>query len=476
MDNELNNEEIIEEVTESVDVQLPDDNIVIQEPVQDELNKEVSINDLINQESLISSDNSENNTPLIDVENVNTSSKRIKFSYEILNSQGLKEKGYINGFSKEEVERFLLQGENEILKLNEANAFLTLTIGGDKLKYSELAFILTQLSTYLKAGISLIDSVKILTKQSQKPEQKRIFSNIALELLKGGTFSGALENQGSTFPKLLINMIKTAEATGDLASILDDMADYYTAIDRTRKAAVSAMTYPIFIMIFAFAVIIFILAYVIPEFTSLFEQNNAKIPALTQVVLNASDFLTNNAIFLLGGLLIVIVGFFICFKKIKGFRKTMQSLYMKIPVVGNIMIYKEVAMFTKTFASLLYHNVFITDSINILNNISNNEVYKEYIEESLNYLQKGDKISEAFKGKWAFPIVAYEMLVTGENTGKLNVMMDYVGKYYDDLHSNYVKRLNTFIEPLMIIFLAVVVGVVVLSVIIPMFSFYSQIA
>ena len=476
MDNELNNEEIIEEVTESVDVQLPDDNIVIQEPVQDELNKEVSINDLINQESLIATDNSDNPTPLIDVENVNTSNKRIKFSYEILNSQGLKEKGYINGFSKEEVERFLLQGDNEIIKLNAANSFLTLTIGGDKLKYAELAFILTQLSTYLKAGISLIDSVKILTKQSQKPEQKRIFSNIALELLKGGTFSGALENQGSTFPKLLINMIKTAEATGDLASILDDMAEYYTAIDRTRKAAVSAMTYPIFIMIFAFAVIIFILSYVIPEFTSLFEQNNAKIPALTQVVLNASDFLTNNAIFLLGGLLIVIIAFVICFKKVKGFRKTMQSLYMKIPVVGNIMIYKEVAMFTKTFASLLYHNVFITDSINILNNISNNEVYKEYIEESLNYLQKGDKISEAFKGKWAFPIVAYEMLVTGENTGKLNVMMDYVGKYYDDLHSNYVKRLNTFIEPLMIIFLAVVVGVVVLSVIIPMFSFYSQIA
>ena len=154
----------------------------------------------------------------------------------------------------------------------------------------------------------------------------------------------------------------------------------------------------------------------------------------------------------------------------------MQSLFMHIPVVGNITIYKETAMFTKTFASLLNHSVFITDSMAILGTVSTNEVYKDIINDSLDYLAKGAKISDSFKGKWAFPEIAYEMLVTGENTGRLPMMMDYVAKYYEDLHANTVKRLNTFIEPVMIIFLALIVGVVVLSVIIPMFSFYGQIA
>ena len=132
-------------------------------------------------------------------------------------------------------------------------------------------------------------------------------------------------------------------------------------------------------------------------------------------------------------------------------------------------------MFTKTFSSLLNHNVFITDSMKILSTVSTNEVYKDIIKDSLDYLAKGAKISDSFKGKWAFPIVAYEMLVTGENTGRLALMMDYVAKYYEDLHANMVKRINTFIEPVMIIFLAVIVGTVVLSVVIPMFSYYSQI-
>lgn len=148
---------------------------------------------------------------------------------------------------------------------------------------------------------------------------------------------------------------------------------------------------------------------------------------------------------------------------------------MRLPIVKNVVIYKEVAMFTKTFASLLNHDVFITDSMEILSNITTNEVYSDIIKESLDNLAKGARISDAFKGKWAFPVVAYEMLVTGENTGRLPVMMNHVAAYYDDLYSNYVKRLNTFVEPIMIILLAFIVGVVLLSVVIPMLSFNSQV-
>ena len=153
----------------------------------------------------------------------------------------------------------------------------------------------------------------------------------------------------------------------------------------------------------------------------------------------------------------------------------MQTIGMKLPGFGKIIIYREVTMFTKTFASLLNHNVFITDSMTILSTVSNNEVFKDIINESLEYLSKGAKISDAFEDKWAFPIVAYEMLVTGENTGRLPMMMTYVADYYQDLHANLVKRINTFIEPLLIIFIAIIVGIVVVSVVIPMFDFYGTV-
>ena len=226
----------------------------------------------------------------------------------------------------------------------------------------------------------------------------------------------------------------------------------------------------------AIAVITFILTYVVPTFVGIFEQNKAELPALTEIVLAVSDFLTTKGLYLVGIIIIILLTYIILFKKVKPFRKAMQTIYMKLPIVGNMIIYKEVAMFTKTFASLLNHNVYITDSMKILSQVTSNEVFTEIISDSLAYLSRGAKISDSFKGKWAFPVVAYEMLVTGENTGRLAVMMDYVANYYDDLHTNFIKRINTLIEPIMIVFLALVVGVVVLSVIVPMFSFYGQIA
>ncbi len=402
--------------------------------------------------------------------------KKTKFKYVAINQQQMKVSGYLDAYNRDEVVRYLQNENYQIIKVEPQNSFLTMEIGGgSKLKHSDLSFILTQLSTYLKAGIPLIDSIKILEKQSVKKDQRRIFSNITYELIKGESFSNALAAQGKVFPELLVNMVKTSELTGDLPEILDDMAEYYTTIDRTRKAAISAMTYPTIIFIFSIMVITFILIYIIPQFESMFTQNNATVPGITTFVLNTSHFITSNALYIIIGIILFILIYSLSFKHIKGFRKFMQSLFMRIPVVGNIIIYKEVAMFTKTFSSLLAHNVFITDSMKILSTVSTNEVYKDIIKESLDYLAKGAKISDSFKGKWAFPIVAYEMLVTGENTGRLALMMDYVAKYYEDLHANMIKRLNTFIEPLMIVFLALIVGTVVLSVIIPMFSFYSQI-
>ena len=404
-----------------------------------------------------------------------TVNKKKKYKYVIQNAKGKKINGYLDAYTKKEVASYLQNEGYNVLKVDEQNSILSMELGNRKLSYAELAFLLTQLSTYLKAGIPLIDSIKILEKQSVKPEKKRIYSNIIYELSKGESFSNALIAQGTVFPPLLINMVRTAELTGDLPEILDDMQEYYDSIDKTHKAAVSAMIYPTILFIFAMCVLVFIMAYVIPNFVTLFEQQNAELPAVTKVVMAISGFIVNYKDWLIGIILFLSLTGFLMYRHVKGFRKTLQTIIMKLPGFGNIVIYREVTMFTKTFASLLNHNVFITDSMEILSSVSNNEVFKDIISDSLEYLSKGAKISDAFEDKWAFPIVAYEMLVTGENTGRLPMMMSYVADYYGDLHANLVKRINTFIEPLMIIMIAVIVGIVVISVVVPMFDFYGTV-
>ena len=398
-----------------------------------------------------------------------------RFSYRIVNSQGKVIKGYIDTFSSEEATNYLKSMDYEVLSVREVSKFLTMNIGRKELQYSALTFILTQLSTYLKAGIPLVDAVKILEKQSSNREQRRIFSNVVYELSKGEKFSYALESQNGVFPKFLVNMVKTAEATGDLPSTLDSLIVYYDSLDKTKKEAVTAMTYPIIISIFAIMVITFIMLYIVPSFESLFKTNNANIPSLTTFVIGVSRFLSNNLLLIILAILFILLVYMSVYRKSSSFRKAVQTFYMHLPIVGKAIIYKEVSMFTKTFANLLSHNVFITDSMDILKNLTNNEVYKVIINDSIKSLACGEQISDSFRGKWAFPVVAYEMLVTGEKTGDLPLMMDHVSKYYEDLYSNFLKRINKFIEPIMILILSLIVGVVVLSIVIPMFSFYSTI-
>ena len=148
---------------------------------------------------------------------------------------------------------------------------------------------------------------------------------------------------------------------------------------------------------------------------------------------------------------------------------------MHLPVIGKVIIYNEMTIFTKTFASLLKNNVFITESIELLSKVTNNEVYKKIMYNTITNIAKGEKISESFKDHWAIPDVAYYMIVTGESTGELAAMMDNVSTYYQEQHRAIVANLKAFIEPVMVAFLAIVVGGIIVAVIMPMFGMYSQI-
>lgn len=403
------------------------------------------------------------------------SAKKITFRYIAKNAAGRIEKGNLSVYSKLDVHSYLLSEGYEVYEIEPFKG-LTLKANRSKIKTSDLVFFLTQLSTYIRAGIPLVESVKILGKQAKNPKLIDLYKDLVYDLTMGDNFSQALENKGEVFPRLLVNMIKASELAGNLTETLDDMADYYTTISKTRKQMISAMTYPIAITSFAMLVVVFILVWVIPNFVGMYREMEAELPGITKLTITISDFLVAYWPFLLIGLVLLIIGLRALYSNVKVFKTFMQWILMRIPIFGNIIIYNEVTMFAKTFSSLWKHNVFITDSMEVLGRITNNEIYKVLIFDAIANIAKGEPISLSFKDQWAFPLVAYEMLMTGERTGQPGEMMSKVADYYQEEHKNAVNSIKTFIEPVMIIFLAVVVGGILLSVILPMFSLYGNIA
>ena len=401
---------------------------------------------------------------------------KLHFKYQAKDMNGKIIKGSLDAYNVDLARKYLNGQGLEVLKIELRKKYdIDINIG-NPINTSELCFALAQLATYLRAGITLVDSVRILAKQTEKPAKRKVYDGIVYDLLEGDNFSTALTKQGKIFPKLLINMCKSAELTGDLANVLEEMADYYTSIDTTKKQIKSAMTYPIVVLIFAILVVTFVLVWVVPQYESMFAGMDAALPTITVWVINVSDFLQEHVFSIFILLIIILLIYRYLFNNVRSFRLLMQTLYMHIPVIKNSVMYSEVSMFARTFSSLLSHGVYITDSMDVLLNVSENEVYRKIILKTVQNLNAGGKISDAFKGHWAFPLVAYEMIVTGETTGQLAVMMEKVANYYDNLHRNAVNAIKSLIEPILIVFLAGSVGIIILSIILPMFEMYKVIS
>ena len=401
---------------------------------------------------------------------------KISFKYKARNKDGKIIKSTFDAYNIDQAKRFLAQEGLELLDIKERSKYDVDISFGNVLPVNELAFALTQLSTYIKSGISLIDSFRILAKQTNNLSKRKVYELVIYDLLAGDNLSEAMNKQKKTFPKLLVNMVKSAELTGDLPGTLDEMAEYYTAIDKTRKEIKSAMTYPTVVMLFSIAVVTFVLIYIVPQYENMFAGYGIALPKITRMVLAVSDFLQNRFLFIALVIVVVLLIYIYLFKNVSSFRKIMQTVYLHIPVVKNIIMYSEISMFTKTFASLLNHGVFITDSMDVLLKVSENEIYRDVIEETVRNLNMGGKISDSFKDHWAIPVVAYEMIVTGENTGQLGPMMEKVYAYYDDLHTNAVGQIKSLMEPILIVFLAVSVGLILLSIVLPMFEMYGALS
>ena len=410
----------------------------------------------------------------------NTDTKYHIYKYIAKNKDNKFISGTILGKNLHDINAYLTNDDLEVYDIKTSfiiDAFYKDTnIGGSKISNKNLVFWLTQLSTYLKAGMTLTDSVKITSKQMKvSKSQQQALHALNYELTLGESFSKVLEKQKKVFPSLVINMIKAAEKAGNLEETLDDLAKYYTDIERNKKEVISAVSYPLIILIFSVVVVFFVMIYVVPQFEKIYASSETEMPALTNTLITISHYLKSHALTIIGMLFAVIIIIVLLYKTNKEARKFFQIILMHTPIIRKIIIYNELYIFSKTFASLLKNNVYITDTIELLSNITKNEVYKEIFSETINNIVKGEKISDAFKNHWAIPDVSYFMMVTGEETGELETMMIKTSEYFENEHKTIINNMKTFLEPALITILAVIVGLIVISVIIPMFDIYGTI-
>lgn len=413
-------------------------------------------------------------------EDAKRSEKKHAYQYLAKNKEDKLIKGYFMAQSKLDTHSYLLDEGFEVYEIK-TNAWIDFIHGDSTFKTKRMnskymIFWLAQLSTYIKSGVTLTEAVKVLAKQNKNGSYKKSFDSMIYELTMGETFSESLRKQGNLFPGLLINMIKASEKIGDIETTLDDMSAYYDSVEKNRKTLVGAMTYPILILLFAITVIGFIMGYIIPQFIDVYDSLGIELNPYTQAIVNFSGYISRNWRYLIMGAVAFIISFKLLISKVKAFRTAMQYILMHLPVIGNIIIYKEITMFSKTFAALNKNNVLLTESIDILGKITTNEIYKMIMFDTISNLLRGDKMSQSFKDNWAVPELAYYMISTGESTGELADMLERVADYYQSQQENMVAQLKTLIEPIMIAFLAVVVGGIVLAIIVPMFEMYKNIA
>ena len=401
------------------------------------------------------------------------------FRYLVRTPEGKLVTGYFPAFSKMEVYSYLLDQNMIIYEIytsklinflhTESNAMK------NKMATKDLVFWLTQLSTYIKAGIPLMDAVRVLAKQDKRKKYQSLYDSLIYELTMGATFSDALDRQGKSFPSLLVNMVRASELSGTIEQTLDEMGEYYQEMEDNRKDVISAIAYPCVVLVFAVGIMAFMLVYIVPKFADVYDSMGSEINPITQFCLDLSDFLANNWYFIIGGIALVVIAYAIAFKKVKAFREIMQALFLRLPVVSRVLISKEINMFSRTFATLQHNNVLIADSIDVLAKITENELYKKLMVDTINNLVKGNKMSESFKDNWIIPDIAYFMIVTGESTGELAEMLDRVADYYRKEQKNAVGGIKTFVEPALIVFLAVAVGFILIAVLVPMFDMYSTV-
>ena len=326
-----------------------------------------------------------------------------------------------------------------------------------------------QLSTLLKAGLPLLRSLEVIARQEKNPYFKAIVDQLADNVRTGNKFSDGLSQHPKIFDKLYVNMAKEGEAGGVLDVVLDRLSTFQEKALKTTNKVKSAMVYPIVIMGVAIAIVAILMIFVVPQFQKIFTdmlKGNARMPALTQTIIDISDFMKEN--YILTGLIIVGVILFVkIFFKTKIGIRVWDTAAIKLPKIGDLVMKSTVARFTRTFGTLLASGVPILEALTITRGTINNSLISDALSRVHDRVRDGENLSTPLDQQKIFPTMVTSMVEVGEETGQLPEMLNRIADNYDEEVDNSVGAITSIIEPIMIVFLALVVGTIVIALFLP---------
>lgn len=350
-----------------------------------------------------------------------------------------------------------------------------INLGGSGVKNQDFVIYCRQFATLIRAGVSIVEATNILARQSKSKPLKHALEEVEEDIRAGISFSNATLKHPKVFPQLFSNMMRSGEATGNIDDTLERLANTFEKQYNLKKKVESTLTYPVVLLVITIIVVFFLLIYIVPTFVSTFEEMEAELPFITVITVAISNWLQQFWYIVIGLAIGVAVGFRVLYKNNKEFNYMVHYSLLRMPVFGPLFQKTTIARITRTLSSLFNSAVPILQALTIVEKVVGNPVAAKLIVEARESLEKGSTLTAPLEKSWLFPPLVTSMTSIGESTGSLDYMLEKIADFYEAEVDRAVDTLKSLIEPLMILFLAVIVGFIVAAIMMPMFSLYEQI-
>lgn len=396
------------------------------------------------------------------------------FEYEAKTLQGAKLKGKLEALNEEIASNNLRMKGYYPVSIREYKESFNIDVTKlQKVKIKDIAIFCRQFSVIIGAGISILKGLSIVKSQTESKKLKGILEEVFDDVQKGKALSEAMKRH-KDFPDMLSNMVAVGEASGNLDVIMERMALYYDKENRLNQKIKGAMTYPMVISIVALGVVTLLITKVLPIFVGMLTSSGAALPLPTRILLGISNFVTTKWYVLIIAIILIIMGGKAFISNPQG-KQFIDNFKMNAPIFGKIYRKIVTAKFARTFGTLMGSGVPIINSIEICAEVVGNVIIKNVLESTMDEIKKGLSIGETLETREIFPVMLTQMIKIGEESGTLDSILEKTAEFYDGEVDTATAQLTALIEPLIIVVLGAVVGFIIISIILPMFSMYNAV-
>ena len=393
------------------------------------------------------------------------------FLWQGKNRKGETQKGEIESISEEAVRASLTRMRITPTKIKKKpkDLFANIAFLQPKVKVTDIIIFTKQFSTMIDAGLPIIQCLDILHAQQNNPTFKKMIKEIKESVEGGATFAETLKKYPEQFDDLFVNMVHAGEVGGILDIILRRLSNFMEKAAKLKAQVKGAMTYPIITLVVAFIVVAVILVFVIPVFQEMFADFGSELPLMTQFVVTLSEVVKKKIIYII----IAIVGFIFAFKKFYSTEKghaMVDDFSLKLPIFGDLIRKVAVAKFTRTMGTMLSSGVAILDALDIVSKTAGNKTIERALVSVRSGITEGRTMADPLEESGVFPSMVCQMISVGESTGALDAMLDKIADFYDDEVDQAVENLTSAIEPVMMVFMGIIIGGLVIAMYLPIFT------